>query len=346
MARYAKIVGYWECSFFGVNRPGAPQSCRSIWVKRERDLIDHYLAEGQEELENEIGYPLGTWRWFQDAMAYRQPIRARRGWVLEGGVRAVAVVAAGVAVDHTADPATIGPVPTAVTDPDELRLYYPAALVEEELEIHPSDVDLAGGFVTFRVPRCRMVHPDVADNPRTGLDYADLANFLATVDVRRVYNDPGTQAVLHWPNRSSASCLPGCCCPTCSTYSATACITVRDAERGSLSLLPATYSAGAWTATCPASCCVGRPEFVTLNYRAGRALTRQAEDAIVRLAHAKMPAEPCGCEVVKLLWERDRNVPEVVTRERLNCRFGTSDGAWAAWQFAQALRLHRGGRPL
>lgn len=348
LPRYAKLIGYWECSFFGVRRDGAPQSCRSIWVKRERDQCLKYLAEAQEEVEAEIGYPIGEWRWFQDTVPYAAPLRAPRGYVVEGGVRATADISAGEAVDHTTDPAVIGPVATTVTDEDEIHVFYPATLVEEEIEIHPSDIDLdtGAGTVTIYVPRCRMVHPDYVDNNRTGVDYTVNANFLATVDVVRVYNDPGTHATLRWPNHSSASCLPGCTCPVCSSYTMDGCITVRQGNIGSVTVLPATYSGGSWSAASCSACCIGEPAFVTLNYRAGKAMTRQAEDAIIRLAHSKMPDEPCSCELVSLLWKRDRNIPAVVTRERINCRFGLSDGAWAAWQFCQAMKLVRGGRPL
>ena len=348
LARYAKIVGYWECSFFGVSRAGAPESCRSVWVKRERDTIADYLAEAQDEIEDQIGYPLGTWQWFQDKVPYTLPLQARRGHVIEAGVRATTTISADEAVSHATDPAVIGPVATTVTDEDEIHVFYPASLVEEEIEIHPSDIDLdtGAGTVTIYVPRCRMVHPDEADNPRGGIDYTDTANFLAVVDVVRVYNDDSTHATLTWPNRASSTCVPGCDCPVCLSYTMDGCITVRDSHLGSLSVLPATYSGGSWSAVLASTCCVGTPEYATVNYRAGVALTRQAESAIVRLAHAKMPEEPCACEIVQLLWKRDRTVPDVLTRERINCRFGLSNGAWAAWQFCQAMRLVRGGRPI
>jgi hypothetical protein len=124
---------------------------------------------------------------------------------------------------------------------------------------------------------------------------------------------------------------------------------VRDSQLGSLAVLPATYSGGTWTAyDTSGTCCIGRPDYVTVNYRAGVALTRMAETAIVRLAHAKMPEEPCSCEVASLMWKGDRATPDNYTRERINCRFGLSNGAWAAWQFCQqpGMKLVRGGRPL
>jgi len=55
-----------------------------------------------------------------------------------------------------------------------------------------------------------------------------------------------------------------------------------------------------------------------------------------------MPEEPCGCEVAQRLWRRDRHVPEVLTRERINCPYGLSDGAWQAWRFTQSMKLVRG----
>jgi len=56
-----------------------------------------------------------------------------------------------------------------------------------------------------------------------------------------------------------------------------------------------------------------------------------------------MPKEPCACDIVQYYWERDRNMPEAFTRERANCPFGMSDGAWIAWRFAQTLKTVRGG---
>ncbi len=334
LPRYAQMIHYTECSFFGVVRDTTPARCRSIWVKTERDLIRKYLAEAQEELEQVINYPLAP-TWITDEQhRYSFPVLTRWGLVIEAGVRGKTTISADEAVNHAADPAVIGPVATTVTDEDEIKVYYPASLVEDEIEIHPSDIDISGGNVTIYVPKCRMVHPDVVDNPRAGIDYADNSNFLALVDVARVYNDPSTQGELVYPHGTT-----GC---SCGDETRDACIYVRNGRIGELDLLRATYSGGAWSAA--SSSCFCTPSNVRVNYRAGMdPLTRQAEDAIVRLAHSKMPEEPCACEPVRGLWERDRNVPEVFTRERLNCPFGLSDGAWTAWTFAQRMKLRRGG---
>lgn len=338
LPRYVKLVGYDECAFYGVRTDTTPTRCREIWVQAERDLVARYLLEAQEELEPILHYPLCR-KWITDERHhYTLPVRARWGKIIAAGVRAASTIQLGAGVNHATDPAIVGPLATTVTDASEIHVYYPATLSDEAIEIVPSKVVLSGGAVTLSIPRCRMVAPSVMDNPRTGLDYDDLGNFLATVDVLRVYNDPSTQGTLHYP--SSCGC-GSFSCPTCSERTQAACLYVAHGELGVLRALPGSYASGAWTVA--ASCCTGRPEYVTLNYLAGTAVTRQAEDTIIRLAHSKMPEEPCACEVVRYVWERDRKTPEVMTRERINCPFGLSDGAWTAYKFAQAMRLVRGG---
>jgi len=347
LPRYAQIIQSPECAFMGVQcDDDTDYECRDIWMKHYRDNIQHYLAEAQQELEDEIGYFLMP-RWVIgaqtdgiperqiDAQPYAFPVLARWGHVIEAGVRATASIAAGSVVDHSADPAVVGPIATTVTDTSEVKVYHPGTTVE----IHPSAIAIAGGFVTITIPRCRMVLASLADNPSGGLDYTDVTNFEATVDVTREYCDSSTNAVLVWPH--SCTSLATCSC-TCGDYTQTGCIYVKDPVIGELDVLPATYSGGSWSSTTQV-CCTSNPVMVRLNYRAGvTTLTRQQEDAIVRLAHAKMPEEPCGCEIAQRLWARDREIPKALTRERANCPFGMSDGAWVAWRFAQTLKLVEG----
>ena len=337
LARYAAIVEYPECQFWGVRNDATlmDSECRTIWLKSERDNIARYLAEAQEEIEREMRHPIG-FKWFEDErQSYGFPLLAKWGEVVEGGVRATNPEATAEAVSHVTDPAVIGPFATTVTDEDELQVQYPATLVEGEIVINPSDIDIALGFATIYVPRCRMVLPTLVDNDRNGVDYDDPLNFLQTVDVVRVYNDPSTHATLVYPH--SCDCVGGC---TCSDHQRDGCIYVRQGRIGALDVIPATYSGGSWSAAV--GCC-GAPEYVLLNYRAGIEISLQMEDAIVRLSHSKAPTEPCGCDVVQRLWNRDREEPGAFTRERVNCPFGTSNGAWAAWKFVQAMRLRRGG---
>jgi hypothetical protein len=43
------------------------------------------------------------------------------------------------------------------------------------------------------------------------------------------------------------------------------------------------------------------------------------------------------------MWAADRAMPEVFSRERINCPFGMSAGAWVSWKWALGLKLVRGG---
>ena len=349
LPEYPQILGISECSFYGVNNTGdVTHECRNIWIKSERDIIARYLAEAQAEIEAVTGYPLAP-TWFTDEPhVYRCPLLTKWGRVIAGGIRATHNLWIDAPVDHGGplpapfvDPATVT-LATTVTDPDEIHVYYPASLgVEGPVEIYPSDIDIAGGVATISIPRCRLVLPSLADNDRYGIDYDTISNFLDVVDVIRVYNDPSVNATLVYPHSCSGVGDNWAC--TCGEYTHDACIYVRSPEIGSVDVMPGSYAAG-WTST--GQLCLGRPQRVRLNYRAGMIPTsRQAKDAVVRLAHAKMPQPACACDDWRIVWQRDTRTPEIgaATREMLNNPFGTSAGSWIAWRFANAMRLVRGG---
>lgn len=325
LKRYAEIIGYPQCNFFGVNADiDTGFQCQEIWTKSERDMIAYYLAEAQEEIEQITGYPLCA-RWigenesqlYQDKQPYKSPMITRFSHVIESGIKATTTISAGAVVDYTNDPAVVGPIATTLTDTSEIFIFYP----DSDRQIYSYTITISGGFLTIWIERCHLVDPAYFDNPSTGWDYNDLTYFTGTVDVKRIYNSTSKEATLIYPD-----------CNDCGTTTKNACIYIRDNRVGVIQVKGSNIC----------GCC---PQYVNLNYKAGlTVLTRQAEDAIVRLAHSKMPAEPCGCDVVKRLWGRDRHVPEVLTSERLNCPFGINDGAWIAYKFAQAMKIYRGSK--
>lgn len=347
LPRYAQMIGMAECAFFGVSSPyDKKYACSPVWTKVQRDMVEHALREAEEELVNEVGYPLKP-RWIFENYGDEQPFAlypiAKYAWVLEGGIRGTSDIALSEAVSHVSDPAIIGPVATTVTDEDEIRVYHPGL----EVEINPSKITLAGGFVTIEIPRCRLVAEDYIDNPPEGLDYMDVppsptSPFLAEVDIKRVYNDPSKQVEFVYKG-GSANCSVG---NACEETIEEGCIHVHDQETGILHVHPASWIGGEWVSS--SSCTWGRgcPHLIRMYYRAGMPpgnpwSMRQMETTVLRLAHSKMPDEPCGCEISQRLWKRDRNIPDIMTRERLNCPFGLSDGAWVAWQFALSMRVVR-----
>jgi hypothetical protein len=340
LAKYARIIGYSECAFFGVEDPNTEHyHCRKIWTKYDRDTIAQYLAEAQDDIEGVLNYPLSA-RWFQETRKYECPAVTKWGSLIEAGIKRVVNIELDVAVDYTVEPAEIivtPPSPIGVADYVNLHVYYAG----EDQEITISSIEASGDDLIITIPRCRMVRFDLQDNPEQGHSYSTVANFEPTVDVKYIDTDPSTQALLIYPG----ACSQGCGATYCSHVTRTACEYILNEEVGILTLNAATYnsSSGIWKVPSN-NRCYGAPTLMQLNYRAGSfRLSRTAESAIVRLAHSKMPTEPCGCDVTQRLWKRDRNIPSVLTAERLECPFGLSDGAWMAYHYASSLAIVRGG---
>lgn len=327
LSRYARIIGYDEHRFWGVQREDwLEYQCREYWTRDQRQMAARYLAVAQSMIETELKYALcPTWV-ADEEQPYTAPLLVRQKRVIAAGVMATVTIQAGAAVDHTSDPAVIGPMATTVTDTSEVVVYHPGTTEA----IEPQEISISSGLLTIYIPRCRMVK---ITQQGTVAAYDTAANFVDTVDVVRIYNDTSTQAELVWDHECGLACAAN----GCSEYTQTACMYVRDGEVGSIQVQPATYADGTWTKADPAY--RGRPYKVRLNYKAGlAAITPQMEDAIVRLAHTLMPSEPCGCTTIQQLWKRDRNVPLVLDRERINCPFGMMDGAWIAWRMCQTKR--------
>ncbi len=333
LARYAQIIQYDERRFWGIAVGVEPSNhCRNIWTLSQRLNVARYLADAQIEMEEEVGFPIGR-RWIvepQRSYACEGPVQY--SWVREGGIQAVSIISAGAAVVLGTDPAVIGPIAYVGTDTWEIHVYHPGT----SYEIDPSEVTITGGNLTIKIPRARLVKISKCDNPAAGLDYNDLNNYSGSVDVKRVYNDPSTQAVLLDNHVCSSICASG----GCSNFVGDGCIHVNETETGIVEVYPASYASGSWVRS--SQMCRSGYRWMQLNYLAGKDPTKQMEDAIVRLAHSKMPGEPCGCDPAKALWARDRFVPTVLTAERLNCPFGLSDGAWFAFTQANMMKVTRG----
>lgn len=327
LVRYAQRIHQNECAFWGVANPAEVEigyGCDTIWSQWMRDDIAYYLAEAQQEIEQQVNFPICS-HWFTDEQHDLScPIQTDWGHVIEPGVMATSVVDEDAPIDYGTEPASIGPIATTVTDINEIAVLYPGSW----RQILPLTMEISGGFLNITIPRCRMVAADKLENPVQGWDYDDLDNFLETVDIKRIYNDPSTQAELIWRE-----------CNSCESQSQDACIYVKNGKVGSVEVRAATFSEDVWT---PLNRFCKPVESVRLNYKAGAGLTYQMEDTIIRLAHSKMPDELCGCETFMRHWRRDRHVPEILTRERLNNPFGMNDGAWIAWRFTQSQKMYRG----
>lgn len=322
---YARLIGYTENSFMGISRYDQKFACREIWTKVQRDNVTLYLSEAQYMIEETLGYKL-TPTWIVDELHdYSPTILAKWGNILKVGVKAEAVIENNVVVDDSTDPVTIGDISTTVTDPSEIVVYHPGTTER----ICPIEASISGGLLTITIPKCRMVKYELLETPSEGLDYyGDI--YEETVDIARIYIDDSQQATLVWPH----TCLTGSAGCHCSEYTADACIYLDKPEIGKITVHEATYSSFIWTTIH--SCHQETASLVRINYLSGlNDIPTMMRNAIIRLAHANMPVEPCGCEVSQRLWLRDRNIPSILTAERIDCPFGLSDGAWWAWKYTQ-----------
>ncbi|MHC4316739.1 MAG: hypothetical protein ACYSW3_30220, partial [Planctomycetota bacterium] len=199
LARYAEIIGYADCAFFGVAHPGNDNfACREIWTKFQRDEMQRALSEAQDEMEEVIGYP-----WFtSEVHKYGYKILTRKTNVIEIGIETTDLLdGGGSAVALGTDPATVTFAST-LTSTDGIKVYYP----DTDEEISPSDMEITGGNLVISIPKCRLVEYSQRDNPGSGLDYTDASIYQTTVDVKRHYNDPSSQISAVWPHGCSTSC--------------------------------------------------------------------------------------------------------------------------------------------
>lgn len=346
LSEYCHLLKINENGFWGVMPSDGitgSNACE-IWPLENRLEVLHYLEEAQEEIEKVVGYPLRA-RWFSEVREYDCNTFASQGHVLEAGNLLVTVMDADAGVEYVSNPGYGTIVVNSVAfNKEDIRVFYPVSLVPDaQPEIDPAyiDVDTVGGTTTIYIPRCRLVHPYYVDW-EGGIPYSDDSFFLDLVDVKAYTTDPSQQGTLIWPH----ACRGDLCSCTCSEYTQSACLYIRDSELGAFHANPATYTDGAWNTALSTHCGYGTPTKITLRYKAGllkgSTKTKQAMIATIRLAHSKMPIAPCECQFANRWWQRDTQIPQVMTRERLNCDFGLSNGAWQAYRWAQSMRIVRG----
>lgn len=341
LARYAFLTGYSECAISGVNNPtDAHGDCENpIWTEFQRNTLLRYLSIAQSKIEKVLKYPLCPTYYAAEEHIYRFPLHTDWVRLIAAGIRAESDILASAAIDYSVEPARIGPLATSVTDPAQVKLFYPGS----EREIEPSKISISGGNVTLWVPRCRMVHPDFFATPEGGLEYDELSNFLDAVDVKRVYTDTSVNASLVYAHRETVSECVACGCFTCGEALEDGCLYVRNPKTGAMDVLKGSFSGGVWTANC-SQCHCTRPDKVRVNYLAGLTTRdEELEDATIRLAHTLMPVTPCGCDPLKSMWERDNKIPEFRDNARLENPWGDSDGALYAYRMANLREVKRAG---
>lgn len=350
-----------------------------------REEVAIAIAQAEADLEGYLGYRLlPSWEvdeWTPttrpvrkdlvnlsgtDLRGFPSAVAADWGYMVSGGIRQQSLITEGVAVAYTdSDGDDYDEVATAlVTLPSgvpgcEVHLYYPGEAGADEWEIRPIAVDdsVTPAVVTFRREQAVLAtlqpdyFPPAEDSHLRGVDGADDANFLTTIDAYRVYNDPQTQVTFLWEpfGIGCSSCDTGC--NLCAYSAQTGCLMLRDKPRLSIvSLRP-----GSWNATTlefdSESWTVGRlPEFARLYYYAGWRdkklscptirMDPEWERIVAYYAAALLDRPICECNNIKAWvqhWQRDLAIPGADDALRasdadLDNPFGTRRGAVWAWK--------------
>lgn len=309
-----------------------------------------------------------------DARGFAMPAFLSMKHFISGGIEGKTLIEAGATValtdedgDGYFETATVIVV-TTVTNPEEIAVYYPGEDGRDEWEIRPLNdpltrrrsVTIAGGSATIVMATEQLVDADLlaALNPGP-VDGAVLANFLATVDVYRHFNDPQQQVTLMWlPTASFCDCGSGDCI-TCAHTVQTGCLVARDHRRSIANFSAATFNATTQVFDT-ATPTVGRtPENLRVWYYAGRRdmsmdaprleMDTDLARHVAMLSLLFLPRPACGCDNVKSLFEGQRidlalrvasgnsSQSYQLSPRRLDTPWGTQRAAVNAWAV-----LHQG----
>lgn len=244
--RWATIMGLNPLHAAGVQLPNLDvgSSCESgilqyDWQQSDRvsrEQIARYIAEAEQELEAVLGYHLlPAWTTDErvaapdpyhsgfryggaaDALGYNRTVPLFWRHFISGGVRNSEVIEEAATITWDAAGAANWKawgevtVETLVDDACEIRAYYPGYAGDPAWEIRPISVTLGDGEAVIRFRRELTVKDSVLEELTYDsrlVDGTTDANFLSTVDIYRVWNDPSTQVSFLWePPRGVCACV-------------------------------------------------------------------------------------------------------------------------------------------
>jgi len=304
-----------------------------VWVENEpKNLITHHRPESYGHLWTAQGRP--------------KTVISNWGKVITGGKRAKALVEAAVAVqrqdldnDGYAETVQIV-VDTDITDVDEIHVYFPGESGSDFWEIRPlTSVTFSGGQATITFPISMIPLPELwerkNDNDTYTINGDESDNFITTVDVYRVYNDPSEQLTFTY----DAAC--GCVTDE-SGY-----LSVKDGERGILEYNRANWDTDTEAFTTAYFC--GHPLRLTMSSRAGlldpfvdhpyQQMSIDWERAIVFYAITLLTLPTNACEPFNTIHKNETEDLALNTRERsysipyadMNNPLGTTRAALRLW---------------
>jgi len=284
----------------------------------------------------------------------RKTVKTNWRYWADGGRRRVDEIELGAAVVYSTpdgdafnELATIGVVDTDVVEEYEVAVF-PDTDTSPQNRIRNLTVTLgAAGVITITGQSSLFVDPAFwaagteADAVIDG-DALGMPEFLATVNVYRIYtsDEDSTYAPVEfaWQNSTLV--------PFSVAYGVQQ---LWNPELGVISPIPATWDADDEEWDVAYWCLQNEPHLIRLWYYAGWQCSTQGlmeepfARAVAALATALLMKPICGCDQAELLaqyWQERPN-PDTTTGygqiayERLNCPWGTQNGAWEAYRICQ-----------
>lgn len=390
--RWAEILGLSPLHFnqFTSEYITSQSYCGDVWYqynwqgadKTSREEIAFTIKQAEDKLSEFVGFNLiPDWEVDERQRTKRpispelfgggyQPrwtaksITADKGYIITGGIQAKELIDTPTVVrtDEDGDgykETVTATVVTTVTSEDEIRVYFPGEDGADEWEIRPlKKVTISGGTATIVFRSWQIPDPDVWESMTIStIDGDDDGNYITTVDVYRVYNDPSQMVQFLWEG------IPNSCgcgddeCAECAKSSQYGCLSVRDERLGFFMYRPATYDedTGQYVSACWS---VDRePESMRLWYLSGwqnKKLARPLvtmdsfwEHAVAYYAASMLERPICGCnnaaEFVKSWMEDLARVGTdhswQITSSIQDNTFGSRRGAVYAFQRAKDKRI-------
>lgn len=382
ISRWASLMGIHSLHFAQIKLPALSPSgvCDSAWFRHgwqdtdkvSREELAETIARAEAELESYLNYNLVP-DWTVDERqqvlrtfvpefvhfgtanmrSYANAVVTNKKHFIAGGIRTSTLIEAASAITWQAAGAygwaAVGTSTSAVpagTAKCEIRAYYPGHNGEDAYEIRPITVSIVGTTLTVTVRRELCVTEALQDDYNAlVVDGSDNANFLTTLDVYRVWNDPQTHVSFLWEG--------GTCEEVFGEYvTQTGVLLARDPVLGVVGFLPATWDSAtsAWSTACLSA--PRTPDMVRLYYLSGLQDTRavcprtdmQADWArtVAIYAASMLERSICNCDASKKVenWRSDlafsggteEEAIYNLTQSQLENPFGTRRGAIYAWQ--------------
>lgn len=371
-------------------------ACDDVWLQHDwqfvgrcsRESLAMALRQAEDTVMQVTGYAPAP-RWFADephtidqiartdafgvgslnVRGLNKSVTSDYGYVIAGGKRAVAMIEIGAAVvysdqngDGFNETATVT-VATVLTDPDEICVFYPGESADPRWEIRPVKVEISAGVATITFGIQQAVLPDLLEvltdltDAAPTVDGDDVTNFLTTVDVYRVYNDPSQQATFY--TEGTCWSCDGSGCAVCGFTAETGCLGMRDPVLGILTYNRADWDATTETFTEKNFSAAREPDRVKISYRAGwvdptqtrpyRYMDPTWERMICFYAITLLDTEMPGCDNSRRIWKHyQENLAKSqstgagvgsttqLADQDLNNPFGTSFAAVRLWRYIRS----------